>query len=426
MRGGAGQDLGEGAGERRRPVGQRGGNALEAGHAVGADVEQDGGLGGARLGEGEGQGAAAVDKAGAGCAGTAGTVGAAGTVGTVGAIGADLLGAVEVAEGHVVQAAGALGQRRAAQAGVDARGHGVDAADADVPFGLGGGQPADDEGVGHDQGRDAGGCRGPPGDEVGSHQAQGARDDGLVAAGKPARGLWGRGGFGAGRVPGVADLLGLDGAGVIGLLRGSPAGIPEPLGEEGRQYLAGGVRVQVGQGVDVQAVRAVGAGDGDRPVDLGDAGADGQALSQEVGAEAEALGGVVVARGEDHPGQVRQAAQGLIQKADRVGGRDGAVVDVPGHDDGVDRLAAGELDEVVGEGRLGVVQDAPVEGAPQVPVGGVQDPHGCTLSQGCDANEQARMSRPCPRPAPSSRSVRPWAAPSIGASRIAVVEPMTL
>ena len=58
MLGGQSQDLGEGAGERRRPVGRRSGNALEAGHAVGADVEQRGGLGGIRLGEGEGQRAA--------------------------------------------------------------------------------------------------------------------------------------------------------------------------------------------------------------------------------------------------------------------------------------------------------------------------------------------------------------------------------
>ena len=67
------------------------------------------------------------------------------------------------------------------------------------------------------------------------------------------------------------------------------------------------------------------------------------ALAQEIGGEAEAPGGVVVAGGEDDAGDVAQAAQGLVQEADGVGGRDGAVVDVPGHDDGVDRLAADEL-----------------------------------------------------------------------------------
>ena len=103
----------------------------------------------------------------------------------------------------------------------------------------------------------------------------------------------------------------------------------------------------------------------------------------------------MVARGEDHPGHVRQAAQGVIQKANRIGGRDGAVVNVPGHDDGIDLLAAGELDEVVGEGRLGVIQEAPVEGAPQMPIGGVQDPHDRTLSQGCDTNDRA-LPASCP------------------------------
>ena len=59
---------------------------------------------------------------------------------------------MEVAEGHVVQAAAALGQGRAAQGGEDAGGHGVDAADANVPLGLAG-LAADDEGVGHEQAR---------------------------------------------------------------------------------------------------------------------------------------------------------------------------------------------------------------------------------------------------------------------------------
>ena len=116
----------------------RGGDALQTGDAVGAQVQQDGGLGGGvadafGLVEGEGQGRAGVDQPRAGGPG-------------------ELLGPVEVAEGHVVQAAAALGQGRAAQGGEDPGGHGVDAADANVPLGLAG-LAADDEGVGHEQAR---------------------------------------------------------------------------------------------------------------------------------------------------------------------------------------------------------------------------------------------------------------------------------
>jgi len=63
---------------------------------------------------------------------------------------------------------------------------------------------------------------------------------------------------------------------------------------------------------------------------------------------------------------------------------------------------AGELDEMVGEDRLGVVQDAPVERTPQMPVGGVQDPHGATVSCGCDT----KLDVHCPEhfQSPSSRT----------------------
>ena len=132
VRGGESQDLVERARQCGGPVGQGRGDALEAGCAAGADIEQDGGFGGVRLGEGEGKRTAAVDEAGAF------------------AVGADLLGTMEMTESDVVQTAGLLGQGRASQAGVDASGNGVDAADANIPFGLGSGLPADDEGVGHD------------------------------------------------------------------------------------------------------------------------------------------------------------------------------------------------------------------------------------------------------------------------------------
>ena len=110
----------------------------------------------------------------------------------------------------------------------------------------------------------------------------------------------------------------------------------EALGEEGREDLAGGVGVKVGQGVDDGGLVAIGVRQDDAAVEAGGAGPDDEALAHEVGGEAEAAGGVVVAGGQDHPGALGQAAQRLIEEGDGVVGWDGAVVDVPGDEDGVD------------------------------------------------------------------------------------------
>ena len=71
-------------------------------------------------------------------------------------------------------------------------------------------------------------------------------------------------------------------------------------------------------------------------------------------------------------------------------GRNGAVVDVPGDEDRIDRLGGDELDEVIGEGGVRIIEHVPMEGAPQVPVGGVEDPHADTVSQPTDINDGAR------------------------------------
>ena len=42
---------------------------------------------------------------------------------------------------------------------------------------------------------------------------------------------------------------------------------------------------------------------------------------------------------------------------------------------------------MVGEGGVRVIEHAPVEGAPQVPVGGVEFPHAETVSQPTDIND---------------------------------------
>ena len=44
---------------------------------------------------------------------------------------------------------------------------------------------------------------------------------------------------------------------------------------------------------------------------------------------------------------------------------------------------------MVSEGGVRVIEHAPVEGAPQVSVGGVEDPHTDTVSQPTDINDDA-------------------------------------
>ena len=231
---------------------------------------------------------------------------------------------MEVAEGHIVQAATALGQGRAAQGGEDAGGHGVDAADANVPLGLAR-LTADDEGVGHEQARQAPAAAGAQAVQVRGHEAQGGGNDGLVGAGQArALRLDGLGG-------GVLTLVALLSHRV---LRGGL--LAEALGEEGREDLAGGVGVEVGQGVDDGGLVAIGVGKDDAAVEAGGAGPDDEALAHEVGGEAEAAGGVVVAGGQDHSGALGQAAQRLIEDGDGVVGWDGAVIDIPGDEDRID------------------------------------------------------------------------------------------
>ena len=49
---------------------------------------------------------------------------------------------------------------------------------------------------------------------------------------------------------------------------------------------------------------------------------------------------------------------------------------------------------MVGEGGVCVIEHAPVEGTPQVPVGGVEDPHADTVSQPTDIKDCTRILGP--------------------------------
>ena len=44
---------------------------------------------------------------------------------------------------------------------------------------------------------------------------------------------------------------------------------------------------------------------------------------------------------------------------------------------------------MVAEGGVRIIEHPPVEGVPQVPVGGVEDPHADTVSQPTDINDSA-------------------------------------
>ncbi len=70
-------------------------------------------------------------------------------------------------------------------------------------------------------------------------------------------------------------------------------------------------------------------------------------------------------------------------------GRDGPVVDVTAHHQGVDALVAHHLDQELDERGLGVELGLPVEGPAEMPVAGVEEPHAPTLETGCDSHGDA-------------------------------------
>ncbi len=68
--------------------------------------------------------------------------------------------------------------------------------------------------------------------------------------------------------------------------------------------------------------------------------------------------------------------QHVVEQRHRLQARQRAVVHVTGDEHGVDALVPDHRHEVVQEGALGVVQALPVERAPEMPVGGMQQSHG--------------------------------------------------
>ena len=113
------------------------------------------------------------------------------------------------------------------------------------------------------------------------------------------------------------------------------------------------------------------------------------AAVDEAGAEAESLGGVVVAAADHDLGpRSGQPHQGLVRQAYGVDRRECAVVDVAGDHDEVDALGLDHLEQVVDVRSLVPEHAFPVEGPPEVPVGGVEDAHETTVGAAADTTRE--------------------------------------
>jgi hypothetical protein len=98
---------------------------------------------------------------------------------------------------------------------------------------------------------------------------------------------------------------------------------------------------------------------------------------QQPGGEAEPPRGVVVARGEHHLGAgPPQPGEHPVEHGGRVGRGDGAVVHVAGDQDDVDPLIGHDGGQPAEHRLLLGEQVGAVQRPADVPVGGVQQPHG--------------------------------------------------
>ena len=105
------------------------------------------------------------------------------------------------------------------------------------------------------------------------------------------------------------------------------------------------------------------------------------------GCEAKSLSRVVIAAGDQHPGSgTGQACESVVGKSDRVDRGEGPVVDVAGKHHHVDRLSRHHLEQMVDERSLVIEHPLSMEGAPEMPVGGVEDPHTTNLGAATDTS----------------------------------------
>lgn len=155
-------------------------------------------------------------------------------------------------------------------------------------------------------------------------------------------------------------------------------------------------RLEVRDAVEVH--RTIGVGQRHGRADRERIGQHVDAVTEQPRLEPETCGGVVVATRDDHAGaRLMQRDEHVAEKRVRGAGRCRRIEDVSGDDDDVDRVLPNlhrERSENLGQRVHGRVA---MEGAADVPVGGVQDSHTHTLRTPTDIQPQA------------CRGIRSWA-----------------
>jgi hypothetical protein len=152
-------------------------------------------------------------------------------------------------------------------------------------------------------------------------------------------------------------------------------------------------RLEEGDAVEVnRSVRVV---DGDRRAGGQRIGDDVDARPQQRGLEPEACRRVVVAAGDDHRrAGVGERGQRVGEHAVARGGGRGGVEHVAGDDHHVDLVLAHLADECAEHAAERIERGVAVERPPDVPVRGVQDPHGLTVRSPADIPAETGRARP--------------------------------
>ena len=154
-------------------------------------------------------------------------------------------------------------------------------------------------------------------------------------------------------------------------------------GVMGGVYAEGGgmeARREVGDGVDVYAQGAVSEFDGAGGVFEGGAQVHAGGF-KEGGAVAKPAEGVVVAGAEDdlHAG-AHEAGECLVEQSGAFGGGDSAVIDIAADEESINACGVHVVEQFVDELLVFAGKGAAVEGAAEVPVGGVQNLHGFSIA----------------------------------------------
>lgn len=99
-------------------------------------------------------------------------------------------------------------------------------------------------------------------------------------------------------------------------------------------------------------------------------------------------------------GELRESAQGARKKLNHGSGWDAAIIDIPANQKGIYTAFPHGIHHVIHPHFKGRREIRPVQGAPEVPIGGVQDLHGFSLLWGYDKNFGPMEFLPAERTAP--------------------------